>query len=369
MRKRIFIDLLNISTKEIAGVGVFARNLLQLWFKPDVMMHHVTAFSSDIIEPEKVLGFHASDQVVVERIAVRHVLARFLFQQIILPFKLRDYDLYYNPALGIPFLATIISPKTKLIVTIHDMIPFFFKAKYSPSRAFLVKKMSICAARAAHHVITVSENSKKDIIDITNVKPGKVTVVYNVSPYQFNPVKDHKDYFVCISTIEPGKNLEKTMSSFRRFLTTTGFDYHFYWLGRIGWVYTKADLDRLLADNKLEGRFHFVGYVDEKTKKKYISESAAIVYLSHYEGFGLPVIEGMAFNKPAVVSNNSSLPEVVGNAGVVCDATDDEAISQALRKVLEQRESFVSNIPDQLRKFDAHRQLGIFLTTINSFLQ
>jgi glycosyltransferase involved in cell wall biosynthesis len=254
-------------------------------------------------------------------------------------------------------------------VTIHDMIPFFFKAKYSARRAFLVKKISIYAARTAHHVITVSENSRKDIVNITKVSYDKVTVVYNVSPYGFNPVKQHKPYFVCISTIEPGKNLEQTMSGFKHFLSTTGLTYDFYWLGRIGWVYTKHDLDKLLLDNKLTGRFHFVGYVDEQTKKTYISESAAIVYLSHYEGFGLPVIEGMAFNKPAVVSNNSSLPEVVGDAGVVCDPTNDEAISRALLKVVEHRESFVSNIPHQLEKFDAHHQLRIFLDTINRVLQ
>jgi len=370
MKKKILVDLLNLATPEIAGVGVFARNLFELWLPEEKSQYQIVFYSSYVIDAEKVFHFRSTDDVVVKKVNVKHVLARFLYQQIVLPFKLITQDLYYNPTLGLPFLARIIAPRTKLVVTIHDLIPFFYAKKYSRMRSVLVKIMSKQAARAAHRVVTVSENSKKDIINIAGISPDKITIVYNFirPPYDLTNTTD-ENFFLCISTLEPGKNVENTIRGFGRFLKKSKKPFKFYWVGRIGWVYSQKYLDDLIKAENLEGSFILTGYVTEGAKKEMLRNCTAIVYLSHYEGFGLPVLEGMTLNKPAVVSDNSSLPEVVGKAGVICDPVDIESISNALVDVVENRSDLMKGIPSQLDKFLPDKQIKVFKQTIKDLLK
>ncbi len=369
MKKRILIDLLNLATPEIAGIGVFARNLFELWLREENVPYVLTFYSSYVVDAEKVFHFRTAKDIFVKKVGFRNVIARFLYQQLLFPFKLRQHDLYYNPTLGIPFLARIISPKTKLVVTIHDMIPFFYERKYSPMRSRLVRTMSKQAARAAHHVITVSENSKKDIINIASISPDKITVVYNFicPPYELDNTGDEK-YFLCISTLEPGKNVENTIRGFGHFLKKTGLPFKFYWVGRLGWVYTKHYITQLITSENLEDSFILKGYLTEAEKNTLLRNCTAIVYLSHYEGFGLPVLEGMTFNKIAIVSDNSSLPEVVGDAGILCSPIDLDSISDAMSLAIAKRDDFAKRIPHQLRKFSPGEQVNVFKETLAQIL-
>ena len=291
-KKRVLIDLLNLATPEIAGVGIFARNLFELWLEVQSPFE-IIFISSNAVNAEKTFRIKPSDTIRIRSIAIKNVLLRFLYQQIILPFTLRQYDLYYNPALGIPYLSRLVAPRVKLVVTIHDMIPFFYPKKYSALRSVLVKNMSKFAARAAHKVITVSANSKKDIVNIASIVEGKVVVVYNFIPPPYDLTnKEDGGYFLCISTLEPGKNVEQAIRGFGRFVERTGYSSKFYWVGRIGWVYTQGYLDKIVESENLKDFFIFKGYVSEVEKKALLSACTSIVYLSHYEGFGLPVLEG-----------------------------------------------------------------------------
>jgi len=368
MRKRILIDLLNLATPEIAGVGIFARNLFELWLA-ELPPFEIVFVSSNAVNAEETFRITPSDTIRVKSIAIRNVLLRFLYQQTILPFKLRQFDLYYNPALGIPYLSRLVAPKAKLMVTIHDMIPFFYPKKYSALRSVLVRNMSIFAARAAHKVITVSNNSKNDIVSIAHVDENKVVVVYNFIPPPYQLTNDEDDkYFLCISTLEPGKNVEQVIRGFGRFKKRTGYSYRFYWVGRIGWVYTQNYLDKIVENENLKESFIFKGYLSEVEKQDILRRCTSIVYLSHYEGFGLPVLEGLTFNKPSLVSNNSSLPEVAGETGVLCDPLDTDSIAEGLNYVIANRHDLSSAIPSQLEKFSPTKQIAAFKKAIEELL-
>jgi glycosyltransferase involved in cell wall biosynthesis len=368
-KKRILVDLLNLATSEIAGVGVFAKNLFDVWLKEKDLPYEIVFYSSYVVDVGKVLGVKPAENIRIKEVRLKNVLARFIYQQVVMPFSLLRYDLYFNPTLGIPFLARITAPKAKLAVTIHDMIPFFYPQKYSRLRGMLVKLVSKYAARTAHRVITVSGNSKKDIVSIARINPAKVTIVYNFIPAAFlssNAINEN--FFLCISTLEPGKNVENTIRGFARFLEKYKQPVRFYWAGRIGWVYTQEDLDNVVRSENLEGSFVFLGYLDENKKRELLTNCTAIVYLSHYEGFGLPVLEGMMYNKPAVVSNNSSLPEVVGSAGVLCDPLDTESIADAMQQVVMKRAELTRGIPAQVHTFSPEEQLRTFKETVNKLL-
>jgi glycosyltransferase involved in cell wall biosynthesis len=369
-KKKIFVDLMNLASPEIAGVGVFTRNLLTRWLAINEKRDYdVVCFASVNIDAEKVFGFATSPGVSVKYIGAKHVLARFLVQQLIFPFRLIGYDLYFNPTLGLPFLARIFSPRTKLLVTIHDMIPFFFSRKYSWKRSLLVKAMSKYAAKAAHHVITVSGNSKKDITTISGVRAEKVSVVYNFIDREFESANTaDQSYFLCISTLEPGKNVENTIRGFSIFLKESRLPVKFYWIGRVGWVYSESYLRELIRSEKVEDSFILPGYVDEKAKEKFLRECTAIVYLSFYEGFGLPVLEGFTYNKAALVSNNSSLPEAVGKAGVLCDPSDPRSIAEGMETIIRQGALLKAEIPAQLQRFTPDKQFQSFCSIIDSLI-
>jgi glycosyltransferase involved in cell wall biosynthesis len=367
--KIILIDLLNLATSQIAGVGVFTRNLLKLWLKDNALHYSVVCYSSTNIDAAKVFGFTTNKNITVKYIKAKHVLVRFLYQQLLLPFKLRKFHLYFNPTLGLPFAAKIIAPRTKLLVTIHDMIPFFFPKKYSKSRGLIVKIVSVLAAKAAHMVLTVSKNSKKDIVDIAHINEAKVKIVYNfISKDHEIDNRQDNNFFLCVSTLEPGKNVENAIKGFSIFVKKTNYAFKFYWIGRIGWVYTEKYLLDLIKSENLEGSFVLLGYITEEKKEEYIRHCTAIVYLSHYEGFGLPVLEGMIYNKVILASNNSSLPEAVGNAGVLCDPADANSIANGMQEIIVKREALMLNIEAHLKQFDPQTQLKTFTNIIDSML-
>jgi glycosyltransferase involved in cell wall biosynthesis len=109
-----------------------------------------------------------------------------------------------------------------------------------------------------------------------------------------------------------------------------------------------------------------MGYIDDEKKNELLKRCTALVYLSHYEGFGLPVLEGLYYNKPAVVSNTSSLPEVIGKAGILCDKGDVEDIAAALTKITINLQDYLNEIPNQLKKFDENLQIQKFLKILDS---
>jgi glycosyltransferase involved in cell wall biosynthesis len=368
INRDVFVDLLNLANPQIAGVGMFTKNLFHYWFK-DELPYRIVCYACDSVDVEKVFGFKATNKIEIRKIKVKHLLSRLLYQQVIIPLHLRHFSLYFNPAVGIPFFARIVAPKTKLLVTIHDMTPFVFPKKYSRTRSVLVKILSKLAAKVAHQIITVSENSKNDIIAFAGVEEKKINVVYNFipPPYELgNGLNDN--YFLCISTIEPGKNPEKAIEGFARFLSDTGLPFKFYWIGRLGWVFTEHYIQEYVKNNNVEDSFSFVGYVSDEDKKTWIRNCTAIVYLSFYEGFGLPVLEGMTFNKPSVVSNLSSLPEVVGETGIKCDPSNIESIAIALSEVIKNREKLIANIPLQLRKFEPILQINKFTQILENLI-
>jgi glycosyltransferase involved in cell wall biosynthesis len=368
MRRKILVDLLNLATEEIAGVGTFAKNLFQLWL-PQSQHLSITFIASAAIDASQVFGLDER-MVRVRYVGARHVLARFMYQQLVLPLIMRNFDLYYNPALGIPLLSRWLAPRSKLVVTIHDMIPFYFPKKYGFVRSALVRMMSITAARVAHRVITVSENSKQDILKLSGISRDKVEVVYNFVLRSFE--RDNQEdgsYFLCISTLEPGKNVEQVIRGFGKFIRKSGDKYKFYWVGRIGWVYSAEYLDDLIRQEGLEQLFILTGYIDDERKTVMIRNCTGIVYLSHYEGFGLPVLEGMMFNKPALVSDNSSLPEVVGKAGTTCDRLDEEAIAIGMRYLIDNRLQLCASIPEQLVKFAPEKQIATFVGVLDELLR
>jgi glycosyltransferase involved in cell wall biosynthesis len=323
-------------------------------------------YHSEGIDIRALFGLPERDSLVYKKVKANTFWARIFYEQLIFPFTLKRDDLYFAPTPVMPYLAKVVRPTVRHIVTIHDMIPFFVPKKYGRVRSVYVKLISIYSSKWADHVISVSENSKQDICELAKINPRKVVVIYNFMPSMEKPKQiRYEDFFLSISTIEPGKNIENTIRGFALFLRNhPGKDYKFYWIGKVGWGYTEQSLKALIDNAGLSEKFLLLGYVDEERKNDLLSNCTAMVYLSHYEGFGLPVLEGLYRQKPAVVSNTSSLPEVIGNAGVLCNKENAEDIARAITEVVDNLNKYLKAIPGQLEKFDKDLQVEKFINLV-----
>lgn len=366
-RRRIIVNVLNIVDTELAGAAMFTKNILNIWLK-DESTSEVTILCSSAINVLEVLQLPEKPNIHIKPVNSTNFISRILYEQVILPFVIRSFDVYFSPTQIIPFFSKILSPRTKLVITIHDMIPFFVQNKYNFLRTQYVKFISKWTGVFADEVIVVSQNTLNDVVAITKIPSSKLHVVYNflTTEFQSNNFRD-KCFLLCISTIEPGKNLEKTLMGYKRFLEKYKLEkYRFYWIGKIGWGYSSTELNEKIATLGLQNHFYLMGYVDEIKKQDMLRDCTAIVYLSHYEGFGIPVLEGLLQNKPALVSSSSSLPEVIGEAGVLCDNQDIERIADAMYELITNLESYRLRIPQQIEKFDKFAQMEKFLEIINS---
>jgi glycosyltransferase involved in cell wall biosynthesis len=249
-------------------------------------------------------------------------------------------DLFHAPHYVLPPLTRVRS-----VVTIHDCIHLRFP-QYLPNRAahLYARVFLTSAARRAARVITVSEASKRDIVQFLHTPPGKVDVVPNgfdpslaaASPDALARVRDRfqldAPFILYAGNIKPHKNVDRLIESFAR-LRRRGFDG--VRLLVIGDAISKyGNLRRLVHRHDLHQHVRFFGFVPTETLAALYRLAEVFVFPSLYEGFGLPPLEAMANGTPVVTSNVSSLPEVVGDAALLVDPMDPDGIADAIARIL-----------------------------------
>jgi len=253
-------------------------------------------------------------------------------------------DLFHAPHYVLPPLTP-----GKTVVTIHDCIHLRFP-QYLPNRAahLYARVFLSSAAKKASRVITVSEASKRDIIELLHTPPGKVEVVYNgfderlTSPSAEDKVRVRDRFqldapFVLYAgNIKPHKNVDRLIEAFALLrqrgmgnvtLLIIGDDISKY-----------SNLRRLVHRHQLHQQVRFLGFVSTDTLAALYQLAQVFVFPSLYEGFGLPPLEAMANGTPVITSNVSSLPEVVDDAAVLIDPLDADGIANAMYRVLNEPE-------------------------------
>jgi glycosyltransferase involved in cell wall biosynthesis len=195
-------------------------------------------------------------------------------------------------------------------------------------------------------VITISESSKQDIVDYLNVEPEKVFVTPLASRYHSGYLRDEEihilqgkvnydfsaPYLLFVSTLEPRKNIPGIISAFNYLKEVYKIDHNLILIGRKGWSYEPI-LNEIENSPYRENIYH-LDYLTDELVALFYSKADAFVYPSHYEGFGLPVLEAMTLGAPVVTSNTSSLPEVAGDAAVLVDPNDSIHIAEGILKII-----------------------------------
>ena len=318
------------------GIGTYIRNLLKYLAVIDQEHEYVLFCRPQDREDISTLGpnFHA----VIDR-SGHYSLA----EQFTIPARLlaRQVDLFHAPHYVLPPLVPCRS-----VVTIHDCIHLMFP-QYLPHRlAHVYARASLwAAARRAERILTVSETSKADILRYCDVPAGRITVIPNAIDARFatGPGREHVErtkeryqldgpFALYVGNIKPHKNLERLIDAFH-LLRRQGFEH--LKLLIIGDQISKYPRLRRAVDRyKLHKHVRFLGFVGDDTLAALYRLATVFVFPSLYEGFGLPPLEAMASGTPVVTSNVSSLPEVVGDAAVLVDPYNAEAIADGMRRVL-----------------------------------
>jgi len=264
-------------------------------------------------------------------------------EQLRIPMALRreQVQLFHAPHYVLPPLV-----RCRSVVTIHDCIHLMFP-QYLPNRmAFTYARASISMAAArATRVLTVSESSKRDILRFVDVSPDKIDVIYNAYDERFGvePLEEdvvrvreryqlHDEFVLYAGNVKPHKNLERLIDAFH-LVRRRGLDH--LKLVLIGDEISKyTALRRAVHRHQLHKYVRFLGYLPEETLAVMYRLAGVFVFPSLYEGFGLPPLEAMASGTPVVTSNVSSLPEVAGDAALLVDPYDADAIADGIYRVL-----------------------------------
>ena len=250
-------------------------------------------------------------------------------------------DLFHAPHYVLPALTPC-----KSVVTIHDCIHLRFP-QYLPSRlGYTYARSSLwMATHRSNLIMTVSEASKRDILEYYKVPSDKIHVIYNGIDERFSQAPAEEDvtrvreryqldgpFVLYAGNVKPHKNIERLIEAF--YILKRG-EFEHVKLVIIGDEISKyASLRHAVHRYKLHKHVRFLGFVPHRTLAVLYRQADAFVFPSLYEGFGLPPLEAMASGTPVITSNVSSLPEVVGDAAVLIDPLRPDAIAEAMRQVL-----------------------------------
>jgi glycosyltransferase involved in cell wall biosynthesis len=265
--------------------------------------------------------------------------SKLLWTEYLLP---KACEKYHIDLLHIQYIAPLFFlPKyTKLISTIHDISWKFVPEHIQFKDSLLLNILIPPSIKKADAIITVSQHSRYAIQNIFGTDASKIVSIYNGGNIQSIPpvintsegVREalKQDYILYLGSLQPRKNIPTALKAFAEYLTThPESNLHFVIAGGKGYNYD-TQIDAVIAEYEIADKVIFVGFITNDEKIILLKQAKAFIFLSLYEGFGIPIIEAMSLNTPVISSNTSCLPEIVGDAGVLVGPYDIEAITKAI---------------------------------------
>jgi glycosyltransferase involved in cell wall biosynthesis len=234
---------------------------------------------------------------------------------------------------------------SKRIINIYDLV-FIKYPDYIDSVVQQYEKRIKQCLKWTDLVITISESSKRDVVEYLGVDPNRVYVTPLASRYSSEYLSEEQSerlkasidydfsipYLLFVSTIEPRKNITSIIEAFNRLKQKHKIEHHLVLIGRKGWHY--EPIFAAIENSPWNNQIHHLDYLSDELVALFYSQADAFVYPSHYEGFGLPVLEAMTLGTPVITSNTSSLPEVAGEAALLVDPDDSTSLADAIVKVI-----------------------------------
>lgn len=336
MKIAIIADVLD---RNSAGISQYTRNLIaQLKKKHELVVIHLKKSSDPVFKGvrEIIVPWWCSSPSLLR------VYANFALRGL-------DVDIIHHPStLG----AFILPMRQRIVQTVFDLIPLKLPQTRTLWNGLLYRFLVKPSVRNANAILTISQHSKNDICRILRVPEKKVFVTPLASAHSIPKSVEIKrvhaqyeieyPYFIYVGTLEPRKNLERALDAFGQ----AKLPHHFILVGSRGW----KDEEIIEKAARMKN-VHVLHNIPNRDLPALYSGASALVFVSLYEGFGLPILEAMGCGCPVIASNNSSMPEVGGSAALYVDPYDVGGIARAMRQAVRQRNKLVKKGFLQVRKF------------------
>ena len=277
---------------------------------------------------------------------LRPAVKNILWHQTIFPGLLRKHgcDVVHIPS----YRRIVAWPGIPQVVTIHDLAPFRLAGKYDCLRMFYGRHVVKWLARRVDAVTAVSETTAADIREFFNVRPERLSVIYNgIEHERFYPLSPeeirrrlpitadwNEPWWLYVARLEhPGKNHLRLLKAFESVCADEPASMSRLVLAGADW-HGAREIHEAIAASPVRKRIHCAGFVPEEELPAWYSGAIGLVFPSLFEGFGLPPIEAMACGCRVLCSDRGSLPEVTGGAADIFDPEDSEAIAKSMRNLL-----------------------------------
>jgi glycosyltransferase involved in cell wall biosynthesis len=331
---RIGIDIRELQKDLVTGIGQYLCNFLEFVSTEDQSNEYVLfGNQSTFYQP---LGENQKMHIIPEYITM-------VWDQILLPKALKEekIDLFFSPYYKAPLFTDV-----KIITVVHDLIPILFPDRQSIKgllaktycRSFIKKSKN-----RIEKILTVSAHSQQDLMNICDIEENKIKVIPNAVASHYQCVdqsfKDEmksfgiqKEFIFFIGQFKPHKNVETLIRAYGLLSEELKARYQLVLGGGKNQYIRK--LKKIIKELDLKQNIIFAGFISEKDLPKFYNAASLFVFPSFYEGFGIPPLEAMACGTPVIASNTSSLPEVVGDAGICINPYSVEEFTKAMELVL-----------------------------------
>lgn len=336
---RIAIDLRPLMGGKISGVEVYTESMLHALLKQDTQNEYILFYTGYRRHDFSRFAKHYSN-VRLRHIRIPNKILNLCFS--LLRWPKVDRLLGGADVLWVPDpRPTPVSKTCRKISTFHDLSFEDFKPSFSLKTRLWHKVLRPKKeAKEAHHIIAVSQFTKTRLTEEYGIPDEKITVIYEAAgdvlrpmglPKLFDVVKRKyqlpDQYFLCLSTLEPRKNIPAVIKAFLNWKAHTPNPYKLVVAGKAEpAIFKTLDLEH-------HPDVHLTGFVDEADKALLYEYARAFFYPSHYEGFGLPIVEAMQCGAPVVTSDIGAMREIAGGAAHLVNPDDLKALETAFHQL------------------------------------
>jgi glycosyltransferase involved in cell wall biosynthesis len=368
---RIGVNTRLLLKGKLEGIGWFTYQTLERM----VHLHpeHDFIFFFDRPYDESFI-FSSNVTPVVIPPQARHPILFTLWFDWTIPYALKKYkiDVFLSPD-GYCSLRT----KVPTCLVIHDLAFEHYPEHFVLSHRHYWKFFQPKFARKAQQIVTVSQFSKQDIIRLYGIEEEKIAVACNGAHNDYHPLDwkekeaikkqyaDGSEYFVYAGALHPRKNIVNLLKAFIAFKKKQRSDMKLVIVGRLAWKY--EEVLQMKDSMPFKEDVKWVGYMDVDELPKVIGGAYAMVYPSFFEGFGIPILEALKCNVPAIAGNTSSMPEVVGNAGLLVDPYSVEDIAEKMELLYKDealRSRLIAAAPVQVEKYTWEKAADVLWQSI-----
>ncbi len=332
---RILVNARFLLKDKLEGIGLYSYEILRRLVASQPETEFIFCFDRPY---DKEFIFGPNVEPLVIRPPARHPFLFIWWFEVGIPkiYKRRKAHVFFSPD-GFLSLSNKVE---KSLLVMHDLAFIHYPVQVSPTVLWYYKKFVPRFVQKADHIVTVSHASRVDLEENYPDSLGKTSVIYNgcreiFRPYDENTrsrirhdYSDDQPYFMALGAIHPRKNIERLLHAFAQFKEKTGSSVQLLIAGRKAWK--TGTVESIYKNHPYKDDITFLGYVQDDVLTKLVSASLGLIFISLFEGFGLPIVEAMKAETAVITSNRSSMREVADTAAILVNPEDIDDISEAM---------------------------------------